>query len=74
MKFKKTMVKFTCDKCGKESKEIEDGKEGYPYKDGWVYAYRINIKLSKDKIKDLKDKQFCSHLCLSKFMKELLIK
>jgi len=74
MKTKKLMVKFTCDECGKESKEIEDGKESYPYSEGWIYLYRFFIKLKKDKIWREEDKHFCSKGCSNKFINKIFKK
>lgn len=64
MKIKKT--EFTCDQCNKKKEWIN----GYPYKQGWCYIYKLSMKKTTNI--DIKDKHFCCKACMEKYIKNIL--
>jgi hypothetical protein len=56
---------FTCDFCGKESEPIAGG---IPYHKGWVYLYKMNGKVERDKIRESADKHLCGKQCVINFV------
>lgn len=67
MKQERTLTKFICDECEKQTEEAEQPIT-IPYGDGWVYLYHFTYKETKSNEKCFKDKHFCSKECLIKYL------
>jgi hypothetical protein len=66
-------VYFTCDGCRKQKLvEGESERQKFPYKDGWLFLYNMDIKASENLTIPIKDKHFCCKKCLLKFICEKL--
>lgn len=72
------LVNFECDDCRENSgfrseidSECYKGQLPFPYDRGWVYIYNFAFKIFGNSIV-IKDKHFCSRICLIKFVNKLM--
>lgn len=72
---KQTINKFICDNCHKRKSRPQpktfDSKI-YPYSEGWIYVYCMEIKIDVNKFITLEDKHFCSLECYKKHLDKLV--
>ena len=75
---KEQLTTFKCDCTGCESTTKIKSNTEYPYKEGWVYLFKLDGKIQTPKYPATYinqicagDKHFCSMKCLLKFVKQL---
>ena len=73
---KYTEVYIECDMCGK--RHDIDEKKGYPYNEGWIYLYNLNLQKptisTNHKCYRLEktDKHFCSQKCFMRYIDTII--
>jgi len=62
-------ILFNCDlpKCRKKVGKLVE--ESFPYQKGWVYAYKLEFKVTNNKFIKDRDKHFCCAEHLLEFIK-----
>ena len=72
-------TKFVCDRCQKTEEAVQlEGKNPYPYPN-WMYLYNMNWKAAqgdneKPEQDEMKDKHFCSLMCMHQFVVDAMQK
>ena len=71
---KHVMNIFACDNCKKEIKILQDKNFKFPYNEGWIYVFNLELKTAMNETLQIRDKHLCCDECYLDFNKKFLIK